>query len=117
MGVRLGAIHGVSISQSDATSILKEIASVVGLGLVAQQIALGAYKTGLPFLAGFTTIPLVYGLTYGIGRVMDVYFERKARGQSMDPEEIKRVWAKARKEGAKAARDNREEIRKRGNAL
>lgn len=98
MGVRLSAIRGMPLSDAEATDLLKQIAGVVGLGMLAQQVALGLYKTGLPFLAGFTTIPLVYGLTYGIGRVMDFYLEKKARGQQVSDIDLKTMWQKAREE-------------------
>jgi uncharacterized protein (DUF697 family) len=74
MGERIGSIRGFPVSNKESTELIKEISGVAGLGLIAQQIALGAYKVGLPGLAGFTTIPLVFGLTYAIGQVMNEYF-------------------------------------------
>lgn len=110
MGVRLSAIHGMPLSEAEAKDLLKEVAGVAGLGLVAQQIALGAYKTGLPFLAGFTTIPLVYGLTYGIGRVMDAYLDKKARRQTLSKTEMEDIWKAARNEAKSRAKTVREEV-------
>lgn len=110
MGVRLSAIRGMPMSDAESTDLLKEIAGVVGLGMVAQQIALGLYKTGLPFLAGFTTIPLVYGLTYAIGRVMDFYLEKKSRGQTMSQADMKSVWETARAEGKEKAKSAKKEV-------
>ena len=110
MGVRLSAIRGMPLSDAEAKDLLKEIAGVVGLGLTAQQIALGAYKTGLPFLAGFTTIPLVYGLTYAIGRVMDAYLEKKARRQTLSKAEMEELWKKAKTEGKQRAKKARSEV-------
>ena len=51
MGVRLSAIREMPLSDAEATDLLKEIAGIVGLGMAAQQVALGLYKVGLPFLA------------------------------------------------------------------
>jgi uncharacterized protein (DUF697 family) len=113
MGARIAAIRGVPVSEAKSAEILKEISGVAGMGLAAQQIALGAYKTGLPFLAGFTTIPLVYGLTYGIGNVMDYYFKNKARGRAVDPEELKKAWRKATKEAKAEGRKKKKEVMQR----
>jgi uncharacterized protein (DUF697 family) len=110
MGVRLSAVRGMPLSEAAATDLLKEIAGVVGLGMAAQQAALGLYKVGLPFLAGFTTIPLVYGLTYAIGCVMDFYLEKKSRGQTMSKADIKSVWAKARDEARERAKEAKAEV-------
>lgn len=105
MGSRIAKIRGVPVTDNDITTYIKEIAGVIGLGLLAQQLAIGAYKTILPFVGALTTIPLVYGLTYGIGRVMDAYMVSKKKGQVLDPEEIKRIWKEAKKEGEKESNE------------
>lgn len=110
MGVRLSAIRGMPLSDAEATDLLKQIAGVVGLGMAAQQMALGLYKVGLPFLAGFTTIPLVYGLTYAIGRIMDFYLEKKSKGQTVSDADLKSMWEKFRQEGQQQAKSAKDEV-------
>ena len=117
MGVRLSAIRGMPLSEVEAKDLLKEIAGVVGLGMAAQQAALGLYKVGLPFLAGFTTIPLVYGLTYAIGRVMDFYLEKKSKGQTVSNADLKKMWGKFKEEGKEQAEIAKSEILKRKDEL
>ena len=85
-----------------AATMMKEVLGAMGLGFAAQQTAIGLYKAGLPFLGGFMTIPLVYGLTYGIGRAMDHYFMAKARGETVSPEILKQIWEQAKAEGKEA---------------
>ena len=105
MAERLAAVRGISMKESSATQLLADLAKVIGLGVVAQQIALGLYKTVLPFLAGFTTIPLVYGLTYAIGKVLDHFFIARAKGKELSPEEIKAIWDAAKKEGERKGKE------------
>ena len=112
MGTRISAIRGMPLSEKEVGEVLKEIAGVVGLGLLAQQLAIGAYKTVLPFLAGFTTIPLVFGMSFGIGKVMDTYFVNRAKGERMSPDQIKKAWAHARAEGNKKGKEKASEIKK-----
>ncbi len=107
MAERLAAVRGIPMKESSATQLLKDLAKVIGLGMVAQQIALGLYKTVLPFLAGFTAIPLVYGLTYAIGNVLDQIFIARAKGKELSPEEIKAIWKAAKKEGKKKGKQYR----------
>jgi uncharacterized protein (DUF697 family) len=97
--------------------LLKEIAGVVGLGMAAQQVALGLYKVGLPFLAGFTTIPLVYGLTYAIGQIMDFYLEKKSRGQTVSNADLRKMWKRYREEGKEQGKRARSEAMDRKNQL
>ena len=111
MGERLSAIRGIPLSQKEAKDLLIEISGVVGLGMIAQQVALGLYKVGLPYIAGFTTIPLVFGLTYAIGRVMDYYLEKKSKGQTMSNADMKDIFSKARKEARSSPRSAQDRSR------
>ena len=117
MGKKIADIRGYNISEAGAKEIFKELAGLVGLGLLSQQLVIGAYKTVLPFVGGFTTIPLVFGLTYGMGKVMDYYFEKKIKGQKVDPEMIKAIFRNAKAEGKQKAKENKEEINKRKKEL
>ncbi len=109
MAERLAAVRGVPISKQKATETVKDLFKVVGLGMVAQQVALGLYKVGLPFFAGFTTIPLVYGLTYGIGNVLDYMFIQKSKGRTLTEGEIKQIWKEKKKEGTRHGKDYKNE--------
>lgn len=71
MGSRISAIRGIPLAEKEVSDIVKEIVGAVGMGLLAQQLVIGAFKTFLPFLGGFMTIPVVFGATYAIGKVMD----------------------------------------------
>lgn len=117
MGKKLADIRGYDITEAGATEVFKELAGLVGLGFLAQQLAIGAYKTVLPFLGAITTIPLVYGLTYGIGRVMDYYFVKKIKGEKIDKDDLKDIFKKAKEEGKKEAKENKDEINKRKEEL
>lgn len=112
MGTRISAIRGMPLSEKEVGEVLREIAGVVGLGLLAQQLAIGAYKTVLPFLAGFTTIPLVFGMSYGIGKVMDTYFINRAKGAKMSPQDIKNAWEHAHAEGKRKGKEKASEIKR-----
>ncbi len=85
---------------------IKELVEDIGLivmgGQLAQYIAIGLYKIGLPFLGGFMTIPLVFGLTYGMGKTLDYYFKNiKQKSLKDNKEEIKKIFQESRKEGKK----------------
>jgi uncharacterized protein (DUF697 family) len=117
MGKKIADIRGYDITEAGAKEIFKELAALVGLGFLAQQLAIGAYKTVLPFIAGVTTIPLVFGLTYGIASVMDYYFLRKKKGEKVDKEVIKDIFKTAKAEGKKKAKENKEAINKKKDEL
>lgn len=117
MGKKIADIRGYNISEAGAAEVFKEIAGLVGLGLLAQQLAIGAYKTVLPFIAGVTTIPLVFGLTYGIGKVMDYFFIKKVKGEKIDPEAVKRIFNQAKAEGKQKAKENKADINKKKEEL
>ena len=109
MGSRIATIRGVPVSESEASDIIKEILGVIGMGVAAQQIAIGIWKTLIPGAGGFMTIPIIYGLSYAIMRVMDAYFAAKAARRKLTPEEIKSIWRNAKAEGEKHGEAHRAE--------
>ena len=117
MGKKIADIRGFNISEAGAKEIFKELAGLVGLGFLSQQLVIGAYKTVLPFISGVTTIPLVFGLTYGMGNVMDYYFIKKKKGEKIDPEIIKNIFKKAKEEGKQKAKENKNKINTQKNKL
>lgn len=108
MGTLIAEARGYKFSMSQ---IYKEILGLIGLAYLAQQTAIGLYKTILPFLGAITTIPLVFVLTYAIGKVMDYYFVSKTHGKKISKDDL----IKAFKEASKDAKKNfsKEEIKKR----
>jgi len=83
----------------------------VGLGLVGQQLVVGAYKTFIPFLGAVTTIPLVYGATTAVCAVMDAYFKAAARGTRISPEEMRTMWEREKARGEQEGRQREQDIR------
>ena len=71
MATKLASIHGVSINKATAWENVTDLGKVIGLGLLAQQLVIGGYKTFIPFYGAVTTIPLVYGMNYAIGRILN----------------------------------------------
>jgi len=98
MGTLIAEARGYKFSMSE---IYKEILGVLGLSFLAQQTAIGLYKLGLPFIGGFMTIPLVFILTYAIGKVMDFYFVSKTQGKTLTKDDLKNFFKQARKDAKK----------------
>ena len=98
MGTLIAEARGYKFSMSE---IYKEILGVLGLSFLAQQTAIGLYKLGLPFVGGFMTIPLVFVLTYAIGKVMDFYFVSKTQGKTLTKDDLKNFFKQARKDAKK----------------
>ena len=111
MGTLIAEARGYKFSMSE---IYKEILGLIGLAYLAQQTAIGLYKTILPFLGAITTIPLVFILTYTIGKVMDYYFVSKTEGKKVTKDDLINVFKQARKDAKKNF--TKEEIKKKTNA-
>ena len=98
MGTLIAEARGYKFSMSE---VYKEIIGVLGLSFLAQQTAIGLYKLGLPFIGGFMTIPLVFVLTYSIGKVMDFYFVSKTQGKTLTKDDLKNFFKQAKKDAKK----------------
>ena len=104
LAYKIARLRGHQVTREQARRVLAELGGVIGLGLLAQQTALGLYKLGLPGLGGFMTLPLVYGLTYGIGRVIDYYYSALADGLPFDRERARAIFKQGRRAGKAAGR-------------
>lgn len=100
-GTRIAAIRGVPVSESEATDLIKEIVGIIGMGFIAQQLAIGIWKMVSFGAGGLLTIPLVYALSYAVMRVIDAYYSAKAKKQKLSNDQIKGIWREAFREGKK----------------
>lgn len=111
MGKKIADLRGYQIKDNAIELILKEISGTIGMGLIAQQLVIGAYKTFLPFLGAFTTIPVVYGLTFGIGKVMDYYIIAKINGNEINKSEVEKIFKSSREIGEREGKLKENEIK------
>ena len=117
MGKKIADIQGYDISEQGATHIFKEIAGLVGMGLLSQQLIISLYKTFIPFLGAITTIPLVFGMTYAMGKVMNAYFKAKIKGEKISKENIQSIFRDAKKQGEILGKQKETEIRSKAKNL
>jgi uncharacterized protein (DUF697 family) len=110
MGARISAIRGVPLSDKQSADLVKELMGVVGMGALAQQLGIGAAKLFFPIFGSVATVPVVFGLTFGIGTVMDFYLKQKAGGKTPNPDELRRVWKNAKARGKAEGRARKGEI-------
>lgn len=112
MGSRISAIRGLPLSERQSADLVKELAGVVGMGAIAQQLGIGAAKLFFPIFGSIATVPVVFGLTYGIGNVMDAYLTSKSKGRTLSKDELKRVWKRASAKGKAEGKARESEIKR-----
>ena len=99
MAERLGFEHGEPFTRVSAKEMVQQLMRAAGLSMLKQQAHIGYFRVGLPGLAGFTTIPLVYGMSYSIGKTLNYLILEHQEGNRLDPEKIKEYWENALEEG------------------
>jgi len=114
MGTRISAIRGMPLSEKESSDLIKEVMGVVGMGMLAQQAGIALAKIFWPIFGGVATIPVVFSITYAIGKVMDVYFVNKAAGRTASPEALKKAWRDAKAAGKKEGKQRESEIKREG---
>ncbi len=116
MVLHVGKRMGQEISVENAGEVFKEIMGAVGLSIAARVATGSLLKIGLPIIGGVLRTPVVFALTYGLGRVAEDYFQRKQDGLDFDVKAARRVFEEAvkegRVEGAYADAVNKEEKKK-----
>lgn len=92
MVVTVGHIYGRKVTEADAKSLILELATTAGVGMLARQ----GIKALLPVFGALLTIPAAFAMNWGIGRVAMEYF----RNPGMPREQLKRIYEAAKEEGA-----------------
>ena len=111
MATRLSAIHDVSLKKATMWEILTDIGKVVGLGFLAMHLTVAGYKTIIPYFGAYSTVPMVYGMTYAIGRILnEMYIRRSKNKDQMTNKEIKEMFKKLKKEGLSLGKKKKDEI-------
>ena len=112
MGTRLAAIRGVRLSEQESTDVLKQLMSVVGVVVVAQELGRAAARVLFPIFGGVATVPVVFGLTYAIGTVMDKFFVYKAAGRTLSKDQIRGIWKDAKRKGKEQGKQREASIKR-----
>lgn len=94
--------HMTNIMKADA---LLTISSAIGVGFLAQQGILGLYKTVVPFIAGVTTIPMVYAATFAIGKVAQLVISKQLKNEKISKDKIKSAYKTIVKEKEKEIKE------------
>ena len=105
MVTAMSRVLGDPVGDSGAKEIIAHVLGVVGWGVLAQHAILGLYKAGLPYIAGVTTIPLVYAATVGLGYAAKAVLEARRNDQTITQDEIKRIRKEAEAKARKEKRD------------
>jgi len=105
MVTAMSRVMGDPVGDSGAKEIIAHVLGVVGWGVLAQHAILGLYKAGLPYIAGVTTIPLVYAATVGLGYAAKAVLEARRNDQTITQDEIKRIRKEAEAKARKEKRD------------
>jgi uncharacterized protein (DUF697 family) len=103
MAMKIGDIKGFPISKKQAEDIIKELAGMVGLGLLAQQGIASLYRLGLPAVGGLMAAPLMFASTYAMGRIAEYYFDQRRAGRPILVDEVKSIWTRALSDGRRRA--------------
>ena len=104
-GSRIAAIRGIPVSESNASDLIKEIIAVIGMGFIAQQLAIAIWKLVTFGAGGLLTIPVVYALTFAVMKVIDEYYAAKARKQTLTDQQLKAIWKQAFRDGRKKSKE------------
>lgn len=105
MVMTMSNVLGNPVGKHGAGEIVASVAAVVGWGVLAQQLILGAYKTVLPFMGAITTVPLVYAANTGLGYAAKAVLEARSLDQTISAEEIRKIKEEAEKKARAEKRD------------
>ena len=108
MAWKISNIRGVRVtSEAQAFESLKTTMGALGLSIVTRSAAAGLIKIAAPGVGGLISGPVIYGMTYGVGRVMDLYFTDRAAGRTSKDDDLREAYRRGRDEGDSARPNER----------
>jgi len=93
MVMTVGHVYGRKVTQADAKSLILELGTVAGAGMLVRQ----GIKALLPVVGALLTVPAAFAMNWAIGRVAMEYFKHPG----MPKDQLRKVYAAARDEGSK----------------
>ncbi|MDB4324733.1 hypothetical protein N9971_00150 [bacterium] len=106
-GTKIAELHGVSLSEVDASKHITHGLDLIGRGTQTQQFAAGLCEQLTHMLGRVSTLPVVYGLNHAIGAVIDATFKDLAAGREPDRGLLQAVYRQARLVGERRGTDPR----------
>lgn len=93
MVMTVGHVYGRKVTQADAKSLILELGTVAGAGMLVRQ----GIKALLPVVGALLTVPAAFAMNWAIGRVAMEYF----KNPGMPKDQLRKVYEAARAEGSK----------------
>ncbi|MDP3233051.1 MAG: DUF697 domain-containing protein [Myxococcales bacterium] len=93
MVMTVGHVYGRKVTQADAKSLILELGTVAGAGMLVRQ----GIKALLPMVGALLTVPAAFAMNWAIGRVAMEYF----KNPGMPKDQLRKIYAAARDEGSK----------------
>ncbi|QFR39141.1 DUF697 domain-containing protein [Candidatus Gracilibacteria bacterium 28_42_T64] len=102
--------YGIELNKDESKEIFTTILSSVGGSYVFSQTIVGITKLGFVGFGGYLMIPLNFGLTYSIGKVLSYYFYKKSQGVKATNKELKTLFSYSVKSGKEIAKRDKNKI-------
>jgi uncharacterized protein (DUF697 family) len=93
MVMTVGHVYGRKVTQADAKSLILELGTVAGAGMLVRQ----GIKALLPMVGALLTVPAAFAMNWAIGRVAMEYF----KNPDLPKDQLRKVYEAARDEGSK----------------
>ncbi len=93
MVMTVGHVYGRKVTQADAKSLILELGTVAGAGMLVRQ----GIKALLPMVGALLTVPAAFAMNWAIGRVAMEYF----KNPDLPKDQLRKIYEAARDEGSK----------------
>ena len=110
MGLKIAEEYGIQANRESLGHVLKTFGIGFGMGWIAQNAVLTAYRFIIPHWGAITTFTMVFSASFVIGMVFKRYFYNQTQGIENSKSEIKSVMKEAFSEGKEVASEFKSRI-------
>ncbi|MDD3144963.1 MAG: adenylate/guanylate cyclase domain-containing protein [Candidatus Gracilibacteria bacterium] len=106
--------YSIEINTKESKEILTTVIGSVGSSYILSQSVIGLSKIGMIGFGGYVMMPLNFGLTYSMGKILSMYFYQKSQGAKATNSEIKELFKYSIKSGKDIAKKDKNQIKEIG---
>lgn len=110
MIVRISQKFESGLSLKDSSLVFKNLIAPLGLSYAAFQGSTTAVKILLPGIGGYLFAPVIFAVSYALGKLYISYFYYQSSGEVLTPDMIRELFAKYKVEGKKLAKERKKDI-------
>jgi class 3 adenylate cyclase/uncharacterized protein (DUF697 family) len=92
MIIKIASLYGEELDVDSGFTFIKKIIAAIWLSYLALHVSIGFTKIILPIVAGYAIIPINFGITFWLGKIVSMYYYSQDFWVQLSNKEMKNLF-------------------------